>query len=290
MKILVLGSKGQIGRCLADQSKSNVNETVLTTRTELDMTDFSQVKGKISEAKPCVVINAAAYTDVDKAESEEELAHLVNHHAVSNLAKICAELNCGLIHISTDYVFDGGEVIPYLETDTTNPQGVYGDSKLLGEMAIEASDCEYMIIRTAWVFSEYGKNFLKTMLRLGATNEHLNIVGDQIGCPTYAQDVARFILCVSDHFQDPDFESGIVHFCGDNPVSWYQFAVEIFESCSELGLRAPKSLNCISTGDYPTLAIRPAYSVMDCQKGYQNFGMPPSDWRKAIPHVLNKLR
>ena len=128
------------------------------------------------------------------------------------------------------------------------------------------------------------------MLRLGATNEQLNIVGDQIGCPTYAQDVARFILCVSDHFQDPDFESGIIHFCGDNPVSWYQFAVEIFESCSELGMRTPKTLNCISTDDYPTLAIRPAYSVMDCQKAHQNFGIPPSDWRKAIPHVLNKLR
>ena len=168
MKILVLGSNGQLGRCLADQFSGTDYETIFTSRADIDIADLSGAKDKITKLRPDLIINASAYTAVDKAEQDRDMAYLINHEAVANIAQICAELGCGLIHVSTDYVFDGTATQPYKEADATNPQGVYGDSKLQGELAIQASGCQHLIIRTAWVFSEYGNNFLKTMLRLGS--------------------------------------------------------------------------------------------------------------------------
>jgi dTDP-4-dehydrorhamnose reductase len=272
-----------------DQFSSHRNEICFSTRVDLDITDFPAVRSKICQFKPELIINAVAFTDVDKAESNQKIAYLVNYHAVGNIAMLCSEFNCALLHISTDYVFDGTAIRPYVETDATNPKGVYGNSKLLGEKAIQESGCRYIIIRTSWVFSEYGKNFLRTMLRLGSTNHHLNIVGDQIGCPTYAQDIARFILKASGYLRQPEFESEIVHFCGDEPSSWYQFALAIFTAASDIGLSTPRSLKSISSDEYPTPASRPAYSVMDCQKANYTFEVTPSDWRSSIPHVLIKL-
>ena len=289
MKILVLGSNGQLGHCLVDQFSCSEHQAIFTTRSDLDITDFAATKDKVTQIKPDLIINASAYTAVDKAEVDREQAYLINHHAVANIADICRELHCGLIHVSTDYVYDGAATEPYIETDTTNPQGAYGDSKLRGEQAIEASGCQYLIIRTAWVFSEYGNNFLKTMLNLGAERDELGVVGDQIGCPTYAQDIARCILALADLFQKDHFESEIVHFCGDNPCSWYEFAMAIFSSAADKGLTTPARVKGITTEEYPTPAPRPAYSVLACDQLTHKFGITPSDWQKAIPEVIDKL-
>ena len=289
MKILVLGSHGQLGRCLAEQLSSTDHEAIFTNRADLDITDFAGTKDKISQLKPDLIINASAYTAVDQAEDDREQAYLINQYAVANIAEICAQLDCGMIHVSTDYVFDGTATKPYIETDSTNPQGVYGDSKLLGEQAIQTSGCHHLIIRTAWVFSEYGTNFLKTMLRLGAERNELAIVGDQIGCPTYAQDIASCILRLAEYFEEDDFESGIFHFCGDEPCSWYQFTLAIFACAANIGLTTPDVVKSITTENYPTPAPRPAYSVMDCHKLSRKFQILPSDWRGAILQVINKL-
>ena len=183
MKILVLGCKGQLGRCLNDQLIHTEHEVIYTSREQLDISNFEATISKILEVCPDLIINATAYTAVDKAEEDHETANLINHLAVKNIADICSQLECWLIHVSTDYVFDGRAKIPYKEGDETNPKGVYGETKLKGELAIQTSGCKHIILRTAWVFSEYGHNFLKTMLRLGADRDELSIVGDQIGCP-----------------------------------------------------------------------------------------------------------
>jgi dTDP-4-dehydrorhamnose reductase len=289
MKILVLGSKGQLGLCLGDQLKKTQYQTIFTSRADIDIADLAGSKEKIVQIKPDLIINGTAYTAVDKAEDDRGMAYLINHHAVANIAQICAELGCGLIHLSTDYVFDGTATKPYLETHSTNPTGVYGDSKLCGELAIQSSGCQYLIIRTAWVFSEYGNNFLKTMLRLGAERDELSIVGDQIGCPTYAQDIASSIVSLIPHFQKAGLSSGIYHYCGDRPCSWHEFAQAIFFCAAESGLVTPERLNAISTEEYPTPATRPAYSVLDCQKLSEVFNLVPSDWQRAIPKVLKAL-
>ena len=194
MKILVLGCKGQLGRCLNDQLKNTHHEVIYTSREQIDIANFEQTKNQILKNSPDIIINATAYTAVDKAEEDQKNAKLINHLAVKNIAHICNQQGCWLIHVSTDYVFDGKAKIPYKEVDETNPQGVYGETKLKGELAIRSSGCKHIIIRTAWVFSEYGNNFLKTMLRLGAERDELSIVGDQVGCPTYAQDIAKAIV------------------------------------------------------------------------------------------------
>jgi dTDP-4-dehydrorhamnose reductase len=289
MNILVLGSNGQLGRCLADQFSGTDYETIFTSRADLDVADLSGSKDKITKLCPDLIINASAYTAVDKAEQDRDMAYLINHEAVANIAQICAELGCGLIHVSTDYVFDGAATQPYRETDATNPQGVYGDSKLKGELAIQASGCQHLIIRTAWVFSEYGNNFLKTMLRLGSERDELSIVGDQIGCPTYAQDIAKTIVALVAPMQEQEFCSGTFHYCGDKACSWYEFAKAIFATAAEGGFTVPERVNAISSKEYPTPAARPAYSVLDCTSLAKTFEIAPSDWQRAIPMVLSAL-
>ena len=289
MKVLVLGSNGQLGRCLADQFSGTDYETIFTSRADLDVADLSGSKDKITKLRPDLIINASAYTAVDKAEQDRDMAYLINHEAVANIAQICAELGCGLIHVSTDYVFDGTATQPYKEADTTNPRGVYGDSKLQGELAVQVSGCQHLIIRTAWVFSEYGDNFLKTMLRLGSERDELSIVGDQIGCPTHAQDIAKTIVALVVPMQEQGFCSGIFHYCGDKACSWYEFAQAIFAVAAEGGLTVPERVNAISSKEYPTPAARPAYSVLDCTSLAKTFELLPSDWQRAIPMVLSAL-
>ena len=194
-----------------------------------------------------------------------------------------------MIHVSTDYVFEGTASRPYNEQDKTNPQSVYGASKLAGEIAIQRTDCRFLIIRTSWVFSEYGKNFFKTMLRLGAERETLSIVGDQIGCPTYAQDIASLIVDFIPQIEKGSVESGVYHFCGDTACSWYQFAKEIFAQAEQLGYRTPKQIQSIATKDYPTPAKRPEYSVFDCTKIENTFNISRSNWRFGIDRVLSVL-
>jgi dTDP-4-dehydrorhamnose reductase len=289
MKILVLGSKGQLGQCLNDQLAITKHDVIYTSRGEIDIADFEVTKAQILEISPDVVINATAYTAVDKAE-EDQTASRINHLAVANISSICNQLDCWLIHVSTDYVFDGNSEVPYKEDNPTNPQGVYGDSKLKGEASIEASGCKYLIIRTAWVYSEYGNNFLKTMLRLSADRDELSIVGDQFGCPTYAQDIAKSIVSILSCLDLKASSSGIYHYCGDEPCSWYEFARAIFLEAEVHGLKTPSYVKSITTADYPTPAIRPAYSVLDCTKIESCFDVTRSNWREGIKTVIDRLQ
>ena len=290
MKILVLGSKGQLGQCLNDQLAITAHEVVYTSRGQIDIAEFEVTKTQILEISPDIVINATAYTAVDKAEEERQAADRINHLAVANISNICNQLDCWLIHVSTDYVFDGNSEVPYKEDNPTNPQGVYGGSKLKGEAAIKASGCKYLIIRTAWVYSEYGNNFLKTMLRLGADRDELSIVGDQIGCPTYAQDIAKSIVSILSCLDLKGSSSGIYHYCGDEPCSWYDFTRAIFLEAEVQGLKTPSYVKSITTADYPTPAIRPAYSVLDCTKIESVFDVTRSNWRDGIKSVIDRLQ
>ena len=288
MKILVLGCKGQLGRCLNDQLVNTEHEVIYTSREQIDIADFEVTKSKILEFSPDLIINATAYTAVDKAEEDKKTANLINHLAVKNIADICNQLECWLIHVSTDYVFDGNSKVPYKEDDETNPQGAYGETKLNGELAIQSSGCKHIIIRTAWVFSEYGNNFLKTMLRLGSERDELSIVGDQIGCPTYAQDIARSIVEIAPQLNSRK-DNDIYHYCGDQPCSWYDFANAIFDQAMTNNLKIPSIVNSIETSAYPTPAKRPAFSVLNCSKIENNFGVHASNWHDGIEQVLSKL-
>jgi dTDP-4-dehydrorhamnose reductase len=288
MKILVLGCKGQLGRCLNDQLVNTVHEVIYTSREQIDIADFEVTKSKILKFSPDLIINATAYTAVDKAEVDQKTANLINHLAVKNIADICNQLECWLIHMSTDYVFDGNSNVPYKEDDETNPQGAYGETKLKGELAIQSSGCKHVILRTAWVFSEYGNNFLKTMLRLGVERDELSIVGDQIGCPTYAQDIARSIVDIVPKLNSRE-SNGIYHYCGDQPCSWYDFANAIFEQAMTNNLKIPSIVNSIETTAYPTPAKRPAFSVLDCSKIENDFGVRTSNWHDGINQVVGKL-
>jgi len=287
MKVVVLGAKGQLGRCLSDQLVGTIHDVTLAARADIDIADLEGVKAKLLTLNPDVVINASAYTAVDKAEEEADKANEVNNVAVGNLAQICASINSVLIHISTDCVFDGLASVAYKENVEPNPQSVYGKTKLLGELAIQESGCNYLIIRTAWVFSEYGNNFLKTMLRLGEERDKLNVVGDQIGCPTYAQDIAKAIVTILAGIEAHNVNWGIYHYCGEEVTSWFGFAEAIFEEAKQAGLiiTSPKLVE-ITTLEFPTLAKRPAFSVLDSSHIQSAWSVQPSDWKAAIKKSL----
>ena len=207
----------------------------------------------------------------------------------ANIAKICVLLETWLIHVSTDYVFDGNSNKPYKENDKTNPQGVYGLTKLNGELAIQSSGCKHIIIRTAWVFSEYGDNFLKTMLSLRAKHDELSIVNDQIGCPTYAQDIAEAILKIIPKL-NLQKDNGLYHFCGNQQCSWYDFAKVIFDQASIDNSKMSFTIKPIQTSDYPTLAKRPIFSVLDCLQIEKDFGVFASNWHEGIIQAIGKLK
>ena len=288
MKILVLGSKGQLGRCLKDQLEKTLHEVIYTWREQIDIVDFNATKRKILDIFPDLIINATAYTAVDMAEEDKKTAELINHTAVKNIADICSQVGCWFIHMSTDYVFDGNTKIPYKEDDKTNPQSVYGKTKLDGELAIKASGCKHIIIRTAWVYSEYGNNFLKTMLRLGADRNEISIVGDQVGCPTYAQDIAKSIVEILPNLKLRK-DNGFYHYCGHQPCSWYDFANAIFDQKKAYNLKTPNTISSIETSAYPTAAKRPAFSVLNCSKIENDLGLYPSNWNYGIAEVIKKL-
>lgn len=291
MKILVLGSEGQLGRCLYDQLSHTDHEVFYTSRVQIDIADFEATKRKFLDVAPDLVINATAYTAVDKAEEEHQAADRINHLAVANIASICDQLDCWLIHVSTDYVFDGNSELPYTEKDQTNPQGVYGDTKLKGEIAIQSSGCRHVIIRTAWVFSEYGNNFLKTMLRLGAERNELRIVGDQVGCPTYAQDIARAIVMILESLKSKEVSSCLYHFSGNFCCSWAEFSQAIFDEALKLEVIASKpNVVAITTEEFLTLAKRPARSELSSNKIGSTFGIDPSDCMLGIRSSLMAIK
>lgn len=288
MKILVTGANGQIGHCLQQQLGQKNWAFSAFTRTELDITDPQAVNQVIQRLRPDIIINAAAYTAVDKAEQEQALAYAVNRNGPTNLAHAAKGVNAAIFHISTDYVFSGDATGAYTEDAPANPQGVYGQSKLAGELAVAAANDKHIILRTAWVFGEHGNNFVKTMIRLGKIKDVLNIVADQEGSPTYADDIAKVLLVVAQHYSEgKPTPWGTYHYSGQPYVSWYGFAREIFTEVEQAGLyvKPLPQLNAITTAEYPTPAKRPANSKLDCNKIKQAFGVTPSDWRSALKNI-----
>ncbi|KAA8999853.1 dTDP-4-dehydrorhamnose reductase [Affinibrenneria salicis] len=277
MKILLTGSNGQLGRCFQDRLPAEWLVWA-TDSDKLDITSREKVLAAVKKFQPNVIVNAAAYTAVDKAESEPELADLVNKVGPQNLALAAESVGARLVHVSTDYVFDGTATVPYVETDKTNPLGVYGKTKLEGEIAVSHILPDAIIIRTAWVFSEYGNNFVKTMLRLAKDRDELGIVSDQLGCPTYAGDIANAIV----QLINKNADAGIYHYCGNIEVSWYEFALEIFKYAETKRLldKIPR-LNPILTEQYITPAKRPGYSVLSCEK-IKKYEVILSDWKLAL--------
>lgn len=283
----ITGANGQLGRCLRDviESDSHV-KAVLSTRDDLDLADLDQVISWIDRYQPDVVINAAAYTAVDRAEEEEEAAQLGNATVAATIAGACASLKIPLIHVSTDYVFDGEGTRPYREDDPVNPQSAYGRSKLNGERAVLAASSDNMVVRTAWLYSEYGHNFVKTMLRLGNEKESIGVVNDQLGSPTYAGDLARALIAIVTKIaadRTPNY-GGIYHYTNGGTATWFDLASAVMEyqklSCK---------VNPCTTDEFPTKARRPAYSVLDTQKIRTTFGLEIPYWKDALSRALSKI-
>ena len=277
--ILVFGKTGQVATEL--QSHKDV---IAIGRNEADLSNPTKCAEAIRHYKPRAVINAAAYTAVDKAESEEGLANTINGEAPSAMASACAELDIPLVHISTDYVFDGSGITPWLVTDTPNPKNAYGRSKLKGEQSIIASGCVHAILRTSWVVSAHGINFIKTMLRLSETRERIPVVDDQIGGPTCARDISQTCLSIAEQLIQNPNKSGIYHYSGQPNVSWCQFANAIFEQMHCKTIASP-----IPTAEYPRPALRPLNSGLDCEAIQDVFGIARPFWRDGIKEILRDL-
>lgn len=292
MKILLLGGNGQVGRELR-RSLPALGDVIVATRDGVgadavaDLTAPASLHALVLQTAPDVVVNAAAYTAVDKAESESELAYCINAQAPGALADACAASGAWLLHYSTDYVFDGRGNQPYREDAITAPLGVYGASKLAGELAIHNSGAHYAILRTAWVYAAQGKNFLLTMLRLAAERDALQVVADQIGAPT----PAAWIADASAHvLQQGVRDSGIWNVVAAGQTSWHGFAEAIIEQAHALGMLARKpQVLAIPTSAYPTPARRPAYSVLETQALQRDFGITPPDWREGLRVTLDAL-
>ncbi|OOY22989.1 dTDP-4-dehydrorhamnose reductase [Thioclava sediminum] len=277
--ILVFGQTGQV----AQELQRLAPDAALLGRNRVDLRDPGAAAKAIREAKPEAVINAAAYTAVDKAEEEEALAQTVNGDAPAAMAKACCDLGIPLIHISTDYVFDGSGDAPFKPTDPTGPLGAYGRTKLAGEEAIRATGGPFAILRTSWVFSAHGGNFVKTMLRLSESRDRLTIVADQIGGPTPAKAIAEACLTIAQELQRAPEKSGVYHFSGSPDVSWSGFAREIFARTGR-----DVTVEDIPTTDYPTPAKRPLNSRLDCSD-LAVFGLNRPDWRSGLNEVLIEL-
>ena len=281
--ILVTGSNGQVGSEIKELSSNYPYTFYFTRKDDLDITNEKSIEAFIVKNTITAIINCAAYTAVDKAESELELADKINHQAVFYLASIAKDKNIKLIHISTDYVFDGTNYKPYIETDNTNPQSVYGQTKLDGEKALQLLNPENsIIIRTSWVYSSYGNNFVKTMLRLGRERESLGVIYDQVGSPTYAKDLAKIILDILPKINNTQTE--IYNYSNEGVASWYEFAKEIMKMA-----KLPCKINSIETLDYPTPAKRPHFSLLNKAKIKNEFAIDIPYWKDSLDECLKTL-
>lgn len=282
-KVLVTGGKGQLGQCL--QSISNDFKTldfVFLGSSDLDISKKKEVENYFSKNHFDYCINCAAYTAVDKAEEELELAKKVNVTGAKNLAIACKKNNSILIHISTDFIFDGTAKLPYTEEDTTNPISVYGKTKRDGELAIISNLPQHFIIRTSWLYSEFGSNFVKTMLRLSEEKKELSVVDDQTGCPTYAKDLAEVILKIINS-QSKKF--GIYHYSNQGEITWYDLAKEIFKQSN-----ADINLYKTDSNTFKTLATRPKYSVLNTSKIHSLLKLEPIQWKKSLEKCLKEIK
>lgn len=286
--ILLIGCNGQIGTQLQKTLQPTSNLKAVA-RPIAELAQPETLRNLIAENQPEIIINAAAYTAVDKAESEAELANTINATAPKVLAQEAEKSQALLIHISTDYIFDGKASRPYQENDPTNPLSVYGKTKLAGEEAIRSNCSNHLILRTAWVYGTFGKsNFIKTMLRLGAQKPELKVVADQIGSPTWAKDIAQTIAVL---IAKTPQKNGIYHYTNSGVASWYDFAVAIFEEAKQLGF--PLNIQRvipITTSEYPTPATRPSYSVLDCAKISTIIESHPPHWRQSLREMLQEFQ
>lgn len=293
--ILLLGKDGQVGWQL-QRSLAPLGTVTAVGRAECDLADTARLRQVIREVSPRIIVNAAAYTAVDKAEAEADLANLINAEAPAVIAEEAKSLDALLVHYSTDYVFDGCKSAPYVETDAPNPQSVYGRSKLAGEQAIMAAGCRALIFRTSWVFGARGNNFVKTILRLTAEGRVLRIVDDQIGSPTPAamiSDVTGLVLAALRHGGKLPETVTLYHLAAVNPVSWCVFARAIVACAANTpgfsGLPAPEAITAINTADYPLPAVRPINSRLDCSRLEADFGLELPDWQPYLSRMLQLL-
>ena len=286
-RILVIGKNGQLGQSLQKIAVEFPEfEFIFVGRDELDLASTESIEAFFNKNFNFeAIVNAAAYTAVDHAESEQEFANQVNHLAVRKLSGIAAEQNSFLVHVSTDYVFDGQSYRPYIETDATAPLNQYGLTKLQGEQAMQASGCNGAIVRTSWVYSEFGNNFVKTMLKLGRERDSLNVIFDQVGSPTYAVDLARTLLCLIQQQRTKVIQSSeVYHYSNEGVCSWYDFSKAIFELAN-----IECSVTPIETRDYPTPASRPYYSLLNKTKIKQHLELGIPYWRDSLQRCLNEL-
>lgn len=281
MNILVTGRDGQLGSELQDLAKSSTHQFVFVGSADGDITQRDLIELLITNNDIDVIINCAAYTAVDKAETEKDQAFLVNHQGVKNLVELCEEEDVKLIHISTDYVFPGNGTSPYKTTDSTDPLGVYGASKLAGEEEILKSSIDGFIVRTSWVYSKYGANFVKTMIRLGKERDYLNVVNDQMGCPTYAKDLAQVCIQLAEAaLSTPK----VYHFSNAGAITWFEFATEIMR-ITEIDC----DVHPVTSEAFPTPAERPSYSVMDTSEIEKDLQISPRNWKEALEECIGQL-
>ncbi|MFO0996680.1 MAG: dTDP-4-dehydrorhamnose reductase [Alphaproteobacteria bacterium] len=286
--VLLVGADGQVGRAFVRHGEAWSGRLVALGHRDLDIRDGARVRDAVKRLNPEVVINAAAYTAVDAAERDVGLAFAVNRDGVGHLAAACADASIPLIHVSTDYVFDGEKGEPYLETDPVHPLGVYGASKLAGEDLLRSRLEEHVILRTAWVFSPDRTNFVKTILRLASERPELRVVADQRGGPTSADAIARALVAITERILASPTGWGTYHFCGAPAVSWWDFASAIVDvAAPRIGRRVP--IAAITTADYPTPARRPKNSVLSCARIAAVFGLAQPDWREALPRVVGTI-
>ena len=291
MKVMILGSNGHLGKSLKQYYQKTKYECYFFNRSDLDINDHITLNKKFISIKPNIVINSCAYTAVDKAEENFEEANNVNNLSVGMLAQECLNNNCFLVHISTDYVFDGFSESPYKEDDKKNPTGVYGRTKLDGENKILNSGCKFCIIRTSWIFSEFGNNFLKTIINLASENDEISVVSDQKGAPTYSGDISRAIITILPFIENGAITNEVFHYSGKTFCSWYEFAKIIIEIAKEENmLKKALTLKSILSIEYPTLAKRPLNSSLSSEKMCTQFNIKPSDWKTGIKEVLKTLK
>lgn len=291
MRLLIAGWQGQVARALVELAPSAPDvEAFAVGRPGLDLCNAATITRAMTDFKPDVIINSAAYTAVDKAESESAAAFALNRDGARLLAEAAAKRNAAIIHISTDYVFDGSKASPYVEDDAVAPQNVYGRSKREGEDAVRGANAQHIIARTAWVYSPVGANFVKTMLRLAGERDTLHVVDDQMGNPTYAPHLARTLLDIARKVRHAprDGQWGTYHLAGRGDVSWCGFAREVFRVSAGHG-GPSANVTAIGTADYPTLAARPMNSRLDCSKAERAFGVALPDWREGVRDCVTRL-
>ncbi len=290
MKIVVVGANGQLGWELCRRAKPAGFDVIALDLPEFDIADSNCVQKKLNRADISLVINASAYTAVDQAESEEGLALAVNRDGPAYLASACAAAGIPLVHVSTDYVFDGCKDRPYSEDDTACPLGVYGKSKVEGEIKVRELLSEHIILRTAWLYGVHGNNFVKTMIRLGKEQSRLRVVADQYGGPTFAGDLADAVLTIAGRIRESNqIPWGTYHFCGQGTTSWHGFTEEIVAIAKQYVPLKVEKVEAITTSDYPTPAQRPANSAFDCSLINKHFGIAPRPWQESLQEMIRYI-